>query len=136
VDLTRIIKNCIIFTKIIKGGLFMNHSAMPSAWAWISSIIFYLYFSYSLYVIAQKTGNEANAWMAWIPIVNAFLMLQIAGEPMWWFILLLIPIVNIVIGIIVWMKIAEARNKPDWWGLLLLVPFVNIIVPGYLAFSD
>jgi hypothetical protein len=114
----------------------MNHSAMPSAWTWIITLIFYLYFSYSLYVIAQKTGNEANAWMAWIPIVNAFLMLQIAGEPMWWFILLLIPIVNIVIAIIVWMKIAEARNKPDWWGLLLLVPFVNIIVPGYLAFSD
>jgi len=115
----------------------MNHySTMSSATAWIISIIVYFYFSYSLYVIAQKTGHESNAWMAWVPVINTFLMLQIAGKPMWWFILLLIPIVNIVILIIVWMKIAEARNKPDWWGLLLLVPFVNFIVPGYLAFAD
>jgi magnesium-transporting ATPase (P-type) len=103
---------------------------------WIISIVVYIYYAYSLYVIAQKTGHEDNAWMAWIPIINIFLMLKIANEPMWWFILMLIPIVNIVIGIIIWMKIAEARNKPNWWGILLLVPFVNLIVPGYLAFSD
>ena len=114
----------------------MHGNYLPSTAAWISSLIFYLYFSYSLYVIAQKTGHTENAWLAWIPFINAFLMLQIAGEPGWWFVLLLIPIVNIVIGIIVWMKIAEARNKPEWWGILLLVPFVNLIVPGYLAFSD
>jgi hypothetical protein len=44
--------------------------------------------------------------------------------------------VNLVIGIIVWMAIAEARGKPSWWGILLIVPVVNIIVPGSLAFSD
>ncbi len=107
-----------------------------SGFSWLISIGVYIYLAYSLYVIAQKTGHEDNAWMAWVPIINVFLMLQIANEPMWWFILVLIPIVNIVIMIIVWMKIAEARNKPSWWGILLIVPFVNLIVPGYLAFAD
>ncbi len=114
----------------------MHGNYFPSTFAWITSLVFYVYLSYSLYVIAQKTGHSDNAWLAWIPIVNLFLTLQIAGEPGWWFILFLIPIVNIVIGVIVWMKIAVARNKPDWWGILLIVPFVNFIVPGYLAFSD
>ena len=47
-----------------------------------------------------------------------------------------IPLVNIVIFIIVWMGIAEARNKPGWWGILMLVPVVSLVVPGYLAWSD
>jgi hypothetical protein len=63
-------------------------------------------------------------------------MLNIAKKPIWWIILFLIPLVNIVFIVLVWMGIAEARNKPNWWGILLIVPVANIIVPGYLAWSD
>jgi hypothetical protein len=97
-------------------------------------IIFYIYFAICLMKIAKKTNTE-NGWFAWIPILNVFLMLMIAKKPLWWFILLLIPIVNIIIGIIVWMAIAEARGKPNWVGVLMIIPFLNIIIPGYLAFS-
>lgn len=97
--------------------------------------VFYVYMSLALQTIAKKTNTE-NAWMAWIPIVNIILMLNIAKKPLWWIILCFIPLVSIVILIIVWMAIAEARGKPSWWGILLIVPFVNIIVPGYLAWSD
>ena len=101
---------------------------------WLFIIAYYVYTAICLMMIAKKTGT-ANGWMAWIPIANIILMLQLAKKPIWWIILLLIPLVNIVIGIIVWMKIAEARGKPSWWGILLIVPGVNLIVPGYLAFS-
>jgi uncharacterized membrane protein YoaK (UPF0700 family) len=63
-------------------------------------------------------------------------MLQIAKKPLWWFILLLIPLVNIVIGVLVWMAIAEARGKPNWLGILMIIPFVNLIVVIYLAFAQ
>ena len=96
---------------------------------------FYIYLSLALQTIAKKT-NTPNGWMAWIPIVNIFLMLNIAKKPLWWFILCLIPLVNIIILIIVWMAIAEARQKPNWWGILMIVPLVNLIVPGYLAWAD
>lgn len=95
----------------------------------------YVYVSLALMTIAKKTNTE-NPWLAWIPIINIILMLNIAKKPLWWFILFLIPLVNIVIAIIVWMAIAEARHKPNWWGILMIVPFVNFIVPGYLAWSD
>ena len=101
----------------------------------ILGLALYVYMALSLQTIAKKTNTE-NAWMAWIPIVNVILMLNIAKKPLWWIILMLIPLVNLVIAIIVWMAIAEARGKPSWWGILLLVPVVGIIVPGYLAFSD
>ena len=95
----------------------------------------YVYMALALMTIAQKTNTE-NAWLAWIPIGNIFLMLMIAKKPMWWFLLFLVPLVNIVFLVLVWMQIARARNKPDWWGILMIVPIVSIIVPGYLAWAD
>ncbi|MCX6737387.1 MAG: zinc ribbon domain-containing protein [Candidatus Parcubacteria bacterium] len=101
----------------------------------VLGLLGYIYLAVSLQVLAKKTGTE-NGWMAWIPIADIFLMINIAKKPLWWFILLLIPIVNIVIGIILWMAIAERRGKEGWIGILLIVPIVGIAVPGYLAFFD
>jgi len=97
--------------------------------------VFYVYFALALQTIAQKTNTE-NAWFAWIPILNIILMLNIAKKPIWWIILFFIPLVGLVMGILVWMGVAEARNKPNWWGILMIVPVANLIVPGYLAWSD
>ncbi len=91
--------------------------------------------SYALQTIANKT-NTSNGWLAWIPIANIYLMCKIAGKPGWWLVLFIIPLVNIVITILVWMEIAKARGKEGWLGLLMLIPVVNFIIPGYLAFTD
>src|SRR5262245_20392053 len=95
----------------------------------------YVYAALALQTIANKT-NTQNSWLAWIPIANLILMLNVAKKPLWWIILLLIPIVNIVIIVMVWMAMAEARGKPSWWGVLVIVPVANIVVPGVLAWSD
>jgi hypothetical protein len=95
----------------------------------------YIYMALALQTIATKTGTP-NAWLAWIPIANLILMLTVAKKPLWWIVLFLIPIANIVIVILVWMAVAQARGKPDWWGILMIVPLVNLAVPGYLAWSD
>ncbi len=94
----------------------------------------YVYFALSLHVIANKTGT-GGCWMAWIPILNVYLLCKAADKPGWWLILFLIPFVNIILIIIVWCGVASARGKPGWLGILMLVPFVNIVLPGYLAFS-
>jgi magnesium-transporting ATPase (P-type) len=101
----------------------------------IIAIVFYVYVALALQTIAQKTNTE-NGWLAWIPIANVILMCNIARKPVWWIVLCLIPLVNVVIYIILWMGIAEARNKPSWWGILIIVPVANLIVPGYLAWAD
>ena len=95
----------------------------------------YIYMALAVQTIAKKTGT-ANDWLAWIPIANLFLMLNVAKKPAWWLVLFLIPLVNIVIAVIVWMAVAEARHKPNWWGIVMIVPVVGLIVPGYLAWSD
>ncbi len=98
-------------------------------------VLIYLYFAYTLMVIANKLNVE-DSWYAWIPIVNLYLMCKMADKPGWWLILFFIPLVNIVIAIIVWMKISEKRGKPSWLGILYLFPLLGLVVQGYLAFTD
>jgi hypothetical protein len=108
-------------------------------------VIFYVYMAICLMKIAKKT-NTPNGWMAWIPIANVVLMLQIAKKPVWWTALLLlffIPLINVIAGIvwlilsiIIWMAICKRLGKPEWIGVLMIVPIANLVVPGYLAFSN
>jgi hypothetical protein len=88
-----------------------------------------------LHVIATKTGAD-NPWFAWIPILNLFLLCEVAGMSYWWILGLFIPVFNILAFTLLWVGLAEQRGKPFWVGILIIVPFVNLIVPGYLAFSD
>jgi hypothetical protein len=95
----------------------------------------YVYTSLAVQTIAEKTNTD-NSWLAWIPIANLILLLNIAKKPIWWIVLCLIPLVNIIIFIIVWMAVAEARGKPGWVGVLLIVPVIGALMPGYLAWAD
>lgn len=94
----------------------------------------YVWLAITLQIIAKKT-NKTTAWLAWIPLLNILLMCDIAGRPGWWLVLFLLPCVNIVIGVIVWMGIAQARKKAAWLGILTIVPIVGWVAMGYLAFS-
>ena len=94
----------------------------------------YVYCGLAFMTIATKTGTE-NPWMAWVPILNLWLMVQIAEKEAWWIILFFIPVLNLVAAIVVTMAIAERVDKPSWWGILVIVPGVNLIVPGYLAWG-
>ncbi len=101
-------------------------------------LVFYLFFAYCIARLAKKFGMPMGKAFIWavIPIANIFLLLKLAAKPMWWFILLLIPIVNIVITILMWMSISEKLGKPGWWGIMIgLVPFANIVFFLMLVFG-
>jgi len=65
-----------------------------------------------------------------------YLMCKVAGRSGWWTILFFIPLVNLVLGVIIWMAIARARNQPSWLGILMIIPVVNLVALGILAFSE
>jgi hypothetical protein len=95
---------------------------------------FYAYISYSLQVIGQKL-NVDNAWLAWIPIGNIYVMCKAANRPIWWIFLTFVPLVNLVIGLIIWVDIAKKLGKSPWLLLLFLVPLLNLALVGYFAFG-
>jgi hypothetical protein len=76
----------------------------------------------------QKAGQPG--WAAIIPIYNVIVLLRIAQRPLWWLILLLIPLVNIVVGIVVAIDVAKAFGKSGGFavGLMLLSPIFYCIL--------
>ncbi len=123
--------------------------AQPSRIArvgWVAlalALLGYGYVALCLQLIARKTGIR-HGWMAWVPILNAFLTVRLGGRSLWWLAPLIVTyvvnqrigsVVVLAFGLVVCLGIAEGRNKPFWVGLLLCVPIVNILALGYLAFS-
>lgn len=85
-----------------------------------------------LWIVFQKAGKPG--WASIIPIYNMVVLLEIVGKPLWWILLLLIPIVNIVISILIMLDLAKAFGKGTGFGIgLAFLPFIFIPI---LAFSD
>jgi hypothetical protein len=102
-------------------------------------IVLYVFFAYCLARLAKKMNMPFGSSFVWalIPIANIFLLLKLAGKPMWWIVLMLIPIVNFVIIILLWMGICEQLGKPGWWGIMIaLVPIANLVFFLMLVFGQ
>ena len=59
-------------------------------------------------------------WAAIVPIYNMYLMWQMTGKPILWFILLFVPFANLVFGILLMIEVAKAYGKGPGVGILLL----------------
>jgi len=86
----------------------------------------------SLWKVFTKAGEPG--WAAIIPIYNFIVLLKIAGKPAWWFVLLLIPFVNIVIAFMVSINVAQNFGKSTGFGVGLAL--LGFIFGPILAFGD
>jgi hypothetical protein len=73
-----------------------------------------------MWKVFTKAGQPG--WASIIPIYNMYVWCKIVGRPGWWVILMLIPFVNIVVGIIVCIDLAKSFGKGAGfgWGIALL----------------
>jgi uncharacterized membrane protein YoaK (UPF0700 family) len=95
-----------------------------------------IWLALSVAVIAGfwKTFTKAGepGWAVLVPIYNVIVLLKIAGKPAWWFLLFIIPVVNLVIGIMVAIAVAENFGKSTGFGIgLALLPFVFYPMLGF-----
>lgn len=86
----------------------------------------------SMWKIFSKAGKPG--WASLIPIYNLVVLLEIVGRPVWWLVLMLLPLVNVVIGIIVLVDLAKSFGKGVGYALGLL--FFGIIFYPMLAFGS
>ena len=84
---------------------------------------------WKMFVKAKKPG-----WGYIIPIYNLILMLEIAGRPIWWIVLFLIPIANLIVGIMMCIDIAKKFGKSEGIGVGLA--FLGFIFVPILGFGD
>ncbi|HRG16690.1 MAG TPA: DUF5684 domain-containing protein, partial [Pseudomonadota bacterium] len=66
------------------------------------------------------------------PIYNIIVLLQIVGRPVWWIVLMIIPIVSIVVAIIVSIDMAKSFGKGTGFGIgLALLGFIFYPILGF-----
>ena len=102
------------------GGLLYMFSAIG---------IFLIVCQWKVYVKAGKPG-----WASLIPIYNIVVLLEIVRKPIWWLVLMLIPVVNVVIAILIMIELAKVFGKDGGFTVgLILLPIVFYPI---LAFGD
>ena len=113
----------------------MNGNSLGAAGPIVSIIylavmVFYVVCSWKIYVKAGKPG-----WACIVPIYNIIVYLDIVNRPLWWIVLMFIPVVNIVVMILMLMDFAVAFGKSKGWGIgmLLILGFIGVPI---LAFGD
>lgn len=96
---------------------------------WLAIVALVIAGVWKVFVKAGEPG-----WASLIPIYNLVVLLKIAGKPLWWLVLLLIPFVNFIALILVGMGVAQNFGKGAGFGigLGLLAPIFFPI----LGFSD
>jgi Family of unknown function (DUF5684) len=76
-----------------------GNGGMSGGAVFVWALFVYAVFVIPYYAIFTKAGKPG--WAAFIPIYSTIVLLEVVGKPVWWILLFLIPIVNIVIYIIV-----------------------------------
>jgi len=96
---------------------------------WLAIVVLAIAGMWKVFTKAGKPG-----WAAIVPIYNLIVLLEIAGKPMWWFILFLVPVVNFIVIIMVSIAVAQRFGKGT--GFALGLAFLAPIFYPVLGFSD
>jgi hypothetical protein len=100
----------------------------PSPAVLIVELLIALLVIVAMWKVFTKAGRPG--WAAIIPIYNMYVWCKIVGRPGWWVILMLIPLVNIIVGIVVCIDLAKSFGKGVGFGIgiaLLGIIFLPIL---------
>ncbi|MBI3462096.1 MAG: signal peptidase I [Planctomycetes bacterium] len=82
--------------------------------------------------VFTKAGKPG--WGALVPIYNVVLLLEIAKRPLWWLLLLFVPVVNLIVAVIVSVDVAKHFGKGVGFGVGLA--FLGFVFYPVLGFSN
>jgi len=86
-----------------------------------------VYGAWRVFTRAGKPG-----WAIFIPVYNQIVQCEIGRKPVWWVVLLFIPLVNIVVSIMIINGISKAFGKDEGFTAgLVLLPFVFYPILGF-----
>jgi hypothetical protein len=97
-----------------------------------AGLLFILLLIASFWKVFEKAGEAG--WKSLIPIYNLFVLLRIAGCPSWWFLMFLLPVVNIYFMVVMHIRLAERFGKSPLFGFALC--FFGFIFFPVLAFGS
>jgi len=74
-------------------------------------------------------------WKTVVPFYNLYIWLKIINKPLWWYILLIVPFINVFMIMLMLVELAKCFNKHAMWeqGAAVILPFVYL---PYLGLSS
>ena len=109
-----------------------NAAAGISAGSSIVGLIIAIVVLVGMWKVFVKAGKPG--WGSIIPLYNLYCLFDITFGKGWMFILTIIPVVNFVLTIMVWVKLAKAFGKGGGFAVgLIFLPFIFVPI---LGFSD
>ena len=114
-------------------GSVAGSAAPVAAGLGIGYVIFMLAFAAVELIAMWKIFTKAGVagWKCLIPFYNIYCLLQIVGKPTWWMaMILLVPIANVIFGIMMLDALAKAFGKSTGFtlGLIFLSPIFTLIL--------
>ncbi len=132
-----------VFTSVFIGGIAGAVIAIGIVFAIFFIAALYAYHALAWMTIARKLKYK-NPWLAWIPIANIAMILQLGGFHWAWVFMILVPILGwialFVLMIIATWRIFEKRKYPGWFSLSVIIPKIGgilyMIAIGFVAWQD
>ncbi|MFI5170805.1 MAG: S26 family signal peptidase [Chitinophagales bacterium] len=86
-----------------------------------------------LYKLFEKAG--VPGWKALVPFYNLYICTKITGKSIWWFVMLLIPVLNVVVWLLMANEISKVFGKETFWSYVasMMIPFIYF---PKIAFDD
>lgn len=116
----------------LSNGLLADDSMaiFSGIWAllWLAVVVLSIAAAWSLF---EKAGEKG--WKAIIPFYNTYTLFRIAGRNGWGFLLMFIPLVNVVVGVILAIDLAKHFGKSTAFGVigLFLFSIVGVLILGF-----
>lgn len=84
----------------------------------------------SIWRIFVKAGEPG--WAAIIPFYNHVKVLEMTSKPLWWVVLMLLPLVNVVICVIIAHRLAACFGKGRWFTFgMIVLPFIFLPILAF-----
>ena len=111
-----------------RGGQHDRSRAGPGVY--VGWLIGYLLVAFALVGVFKKADEPV--WQAFVPIWNTIVLIKVSGKPIWWIILLLIPIVNIVILVLVLHGLSTSFGHGAGFTVgLIFLSIIFLYILGY-----
>ena len=83
-----------------------------------------------MWKVFSKAGKPG--WAAIIPIYNIVVWQEVTGRPVWWLILLIIPVVGLVVWFVMAIDMAKSFGKDAGYGIgIAILSFVFLPMLGF-----
>lgn len=100
--------------------------------SWVVTIAIAILGLVAMWKIFEKAGKPG--WHSIIPFLNMYDLVEISGYNGWLFLLMFVPIANLVIAIMTYVGLAKKFGKSTGFAIGLI--FLSFIFECILAFGD